>query len=411
MPLSFALAGATAAVLSARYSRHARAARAARPARAVGGAGAVLVVGGSGRVGGSTARWLRRLSQEEGFADLQLSVGGRSEARHAELAARWGEDASNGPIPAFVPLDLADPASVRAAISGGWSLIVHTAGPFQGVKRPLVLEEAIRQGVPYVDVCDDTELCQAAKSLSPLAEAAGVPAVVSAGIWPGVSALMVAEAVERLGGAAKDVELSFFTAGTGGAGPTIVSATFLLLAEPPLVYRGGSPGRGEPWGDRHLVDFGPGAGQRFVHLLDEPEVYTCHKVLGIPNIRSSFGTAPDVWNWLFGAVRLLPVQLLRNRTLMQGVAVFSMPVISLVDRLVGAVNAMRVDATAADGRSVTLRMTHVDLEDCVGLGTAAFALEVLQGRVPSGVSFPVEMTANRREILRRVRQGTILWEL
>jgi len=118
-----------------------------------------------------------------------------------------------------------------------------------------------------------------------------------------------------------------------------------------------------------------------------------------------------VWNLLFGVVKELPRGVLRNRELMQTVAVFSMPVISAVDRLVGAANAVRVDAVAADGRKVTLRITHRDLEDCVGLATAAFGLELLCGRVPAGVWFPVEMAANRAAILERVKRDTILWEL
>jgi len=372
----------------------------------------VLVVGGSGRVGGSTARWLQRLAAEEGLPELRVAVAGRSSASHDDFVARWRERRDCvGPIPDFVPLDLADSASIRSALGRGWDLVVHTAGPFQGVKRPAVLEEAIKASVPYVDVCDDTDLCRTAKDFAPAARAAGIPAVVSAGIWPGVSALMVSEAVERLGGDVQDVDLSFFTAGTGGAGPTIVSATFLLLAEPPLVFEAGDAQRAEPWGARRLVDFGPGVGERNVHLLDEPEVYTCHRALGVPNMRSSFGTAPDIWNLLFGVVKQLPESVLRNRGLMQGVAIFSMPIISAVDTLVGATNAMRVDATAADGRTVTLRVTHKDLEDCVGLATAAFGLEVLQSRVPEGVWFPVEMAANRAAILERVKRDTILWEL
>ena len=39
-----------------------------------------------------------------------------------------------------------------------------------------------------------------------------------------------------------------------------------------------------------------------------------------------------------------------------------MPIITAVDRLVGATNAMRIDATNAAGTTVTLRMTHRDLE-------------------------------------------------
>ncbi|CAE7457922.1 unnamed protein product [Symbiodinium natans] len=292
-----------------------------------------------------------------------------------------------------------------------WALVVHTAGPFQGIQRPLLLEEAVRCGTPYVDVCDDTDLCKAAKELAPDLEEAKVPAIVSAGIWPGVSALMVCEAVERLSGDVEDVEMCFYTAGTGGAGPTIVSATFLLLAEPPVNFQDGCEVRVEPWGNRRLVDFGREVGKQYVHLLDEPEVYTCHRCLGIPNISSSFGTAPDVWNLMFGAARFLPKSVLGNRGLMQALANFSMPIISAVDRLVGATNAMRVDARSSSGEVVTLRITHPDLEDCVGLATAAFCLEVLQDKVPPGAWFPAEMARNRASIFHRVRKGSINWEM
>lgn len=101
---------------------------------------------------------------------------------------------------------------------------------------------------------------------------------------------------------------------------------------------------------------------------------------------------------------------LRNRDLMQQVSNFSMPIISAVDRLVGSRNAMRIDARAADGTSCRLRVTHEDLEDCVGLATAAFGLEVLEGQVPKGVWFPVEM-ANRQRIFERVKQGSVFWDM
>ncbi|CAK0793862.1 unnamed protein product, partial [Prorocentrum cordatum] len=117
-----------------------------------------------------------------------------------------------------------------------------------------------------------------------------------------------------------------------------------------------------------------GVGERYVHLLDEPEVYTCHEHLGIPTIDSSFGTAPEIWNAMFGAVQqLVPPEILANKELMQGLSLFSMPIIRAADALVGSTNAMRVDAFSADGARQTLRVAHPDLESCVGLGTAAFA--------------------------------------
>lgn len=44
---------------------------------------------------------------------------------------------------------------LQAAAVDGMDLVVHTAGPFQGLVTPLVLDAALQKGVPYVDVCDE----------------------------------------------------------------------------------------------------------------------------------------------------------------------------------------------------------------------------------------------------------------
>ena len=119
-------------------------------------------------------------------------------------------------------------------------------------------------------------------------------AVTGAGIWPGASALMAAASVEKLremattskdaegSGSGKSeissreepersapcdgevVDLSFFTAGTGNAGATIVSATFLLLCQPVLTLVRGSTVDAPPWTSPREVDFGQGVGKRTV---------------------------------------------------------------------------------------------------------------------------------------------------
>ena len=73
------------------------------------------------------------------------------------------------------------------------------------------------------------------------------------------------------------------------------------------------------------------------------------------------------------------------------------------------------------GSRLTLRCVHPSLGDCVGQATAAFALEVLRGRIsgstdtstiPSGVWFPAELKpAARRNILEVVRQEALIWEV
>ena len=361
----------------------------------------VLVVGGSGRVGASTVRWIDRLATEQ--LPVELAIGGRRRASFDAAAKRLG--AKGVDAIKFVQLDLDDAASLERAVAGR-SLVVHTAGPFQQRTDPTLLKACIAAGVPYCDVCDELELSRAAKKLT-----SDVPAVISCGIWPGASALLAARAAERLGKPLDDLEFSFFTSGTGGAGPTIVSATFLLLCTPAAVYADGELVEKEPWTAKRTADFGPGIGLKYVYLLDNPDVPTCAEALGARSASSSFGTAPAFWNDLFGAMKLLPRSLLADRGAMQNLAEFSMPIIRTVDALVGGVNAMRVDARAADGDAVTLRVAHGDLEDCVGQATAAFGMELLRGGVAPGCWYPAELpVAARDRILAVVEEGAIVWE-
>ena len=365
----------------------------------------VLVVGGSGRVGASTVRWIEKLAKAEQLP-VELAVGGRRQASFDAAAKRLG--AKGVDDIKFVQLDLDDAASLERAVAGR-SLVVHTAGPFQQRTDPTLLKACIAAGVPYCDVCDELELSRAAKKLTSHCD---VPAVISCGIWPGASALLAARAAERLGKPLDDLEFSFFTSGTGGAGPTIVSATFLLLCTPAAVYADGELVMKEPWTEKRTAAFGPGIGERDVYLLDNPDVPTCAEALGARSASSSFGTAPAFWNDLFGAMKLLPRSLLADRGAMQNLADFSMPVIRAVDALVGGVNAMRVDARAADGAAVTLRVAHGDLEDCVGQATAAFGMELLRGGVAPGCWYPAELpVAARDRILAVVAEGAVVWEV
>jgi saccharopine dehydrogenase-like NADP-dependent oxidoreductase len=256
----------------------------------------VLVVGGNGRVGASTVRWLDKLSHRA-EAPLRLAIGGRSPDGFEATRARLKEQGVRAEL-SFVRVDLDGGLEQLAAAVAGTSLVVHTAGPFQQRTEPTLLKAALSAGVPYCDVCDELELSRNARALAPEAERLGVPCVVSCGIWPGVSALMAAEAVAQLGGkgACERLEFSFYTAGTGGAGPTIVSATFLLLATEVVTYVDGKLTSREPWTERRVASFGDGIGEHECFLLDNPDVPTTAEALGVPNAASRFGTAPSVWN-------------------------------------------------------------------------------------------------------------------
>lgn len=376
----------------------------------------VLVVGGSGRVGGSTVKWLDKMSGGDG--SLRVVVGGRSQERFDKMKSRFEEQDVG-----FALVDLDDPSSLDDALRDV-DAVVHTAGPFQGVRRATVLEAAIRRrGIVYVDVCDETALCVEMKDLSGACKEADVIAVTSCGIWPGASALMAVDCVDQVSRDDQEepvsIDFSFFTAGTGGAGPTIVSATFLLLVTPALVYSRGSRIEKEAWSEPRRVDFGGGVGERTVRLLDCPDVLTVaetvRKKRPVRDAESRFATSPEFWNLGFGAAKdFLPRTLLSDRSAMQALAIFSEPIVRAVDRLVGSTNVMRVEASTAT-KSVVKQHTHQDLEAAVGIATAAFTLELLAQRQQSstagrGVRWPAELDPDLRSaILSRVvnAPGTI----
>ena len=72
---------------------------------------------------------------------------------------------------------------------------------------------------------------------------------------------------------------SYYTAGTGGVGPTILETSFLLAGEPVLAYKEGKQFSLPPVSERRCVDFGPGIGKTGCFLYNLPEVKTAFEVL------------------------------------------------------------------------------------------------------------------------------------
>jgi Saccharopine dehydrogenase NADP binding domain len=341
----------------------------------------VLVVGGSGRVGGSVVKQLIR-------HQALVTVGGR----------RPNGDAN------YVALDRDDLESMTRVLQHDrFDLVIHTAGPFQGRVNAanFVLEAAIAAKVPYVDVCDD--YCTAMTSRSryhELARAANVPCIISTGCWPGVSNLMALQLLhqyrqnnpnqrdEKL-----SMEFSFFTAGSGGAGVTLLVATFLILSEQALVVVDGRRQTVPPMVEYRTVDFGRMIGSRQVADLNLLETAAISENLQIPNVRSRFGTAPDFWNELLGAMaRWCPPSILANEEWMRRLSVFSMPIVRLVDRFAGATNAMRCDLVVGDESVYSAIYGHDDLQPSVAECVVSFACALL-AKTPAftpepGIWFP-----------------------
>ncbi|GER40772.1 saccharopine dehydrogenase [Striga asiatica] len=363
----------------------------------------VLILGGTGRVGGSTALSLSRFCP-----DLRIVIGGRNRDKGAAMVNKLGNNSE------FSEVDINDSKSLEAALKDV-DLVVHTAGPFQQANECNVLEAAIQNKTAYLDVCDDTTFAMRAKSYMKKAMDANVPAITTGGIYPGVSNVMAAELVRAAKsegkGEPKRLRFYYYTAGSGGAGPTILSTSFLLLGEEVIAYSQGEKIKLKPYSGMLSIDFGEGIGKRDVFLLNLPEVRSIHEVLGIPTVSARFGTSPFFWNWGMAAMTyLFPAETLRDRSKVQQLVELFDPLVRAVDGFAGEKVSMRVDLDFSDGRSRVGIFSHKKLSVSVGISTAAFALAILEGNTQPGVWFPEEtqgIAVDAREtLLGRAAQGT-----
>ncbi|CAK9187683.1 unnamed protein product [Ilex paraguariensis] len=347
----------------------------------------VLILGGTGRVGGSTAIALSKLCP-----DLRIVIGGRNREKGAAMVSKLGVNSE------YAEVNIDDIKLLKSTLNDV-DLVVHTAGPFQQAEKCTVLEAAIETKTAYADVCDDTNYSWRAKSYMNQAVAAGIPAITTGGIYPGVSNVMAAELVRTAKseskGAPERLRFFYYTAGSGGAGPTILSTSFLLLGEEVVAYNKGEKIKMKPYSGMLNIDFGKGIGKRDVFLLNLPEVRSAHEFLGVPSVSARFGTAPFFWNWGMTAMtNLLPADFLRDRSKVNRLVELFDPLVRAVDGIAGERVSMRVDLECSDGRKTVGIFSHRKLSISVGIATAAFALAVLEGSTQPGVWFPEEFTCS-----------------
>ena len=90
----------------------------------------------------------------------------------------------------------------------------------------------------------------------------------------------------------------------------------------------------------------------------------------------------------------LPSSLLANEPIMERLAIFSLPIVRVVDYFAGATNAMRCDVSCSKDPSIQemALYAHENLEPCVGECVVAFCVALLSDSVTvkPGIWFPEE---------------------
>lgn len=379
----------------------------------------IFILGGTGKIGSSTAAGILRSEPA-----ARVILGGRNGQRGAEAAEWISSQLPPGASAhiSFCQTDAYNGDALAAALRDSQAtVLVNCAGPFQRQAQAVPVRVAIDCGVRYVDLCDDYSFSCLAKEYHEEALARGVACVTTGGVFPGLSNVIAAELVLQLhehGVDAEELKLDYFVAGTGGTGPTVLATTFMIAAEPAVMYEGGVPAPKVAFDERCRIAFPAPVGTRSTYYFDLPETHTCHRALAIPSVSARFATAPDLWNT---ATRLL-IQyapwVLHDTAWINRLIWWSGPYIKAADWLVGESLAMHIVVSGNRGARMTSAVRSGDLrvsegggaishqEDdvvqlkstyyhpqtaaCTADAMAAMALSVARGDVAAGVWWPEE---------------------
>jgi len=141
----------------------------------------VLLLGGSGRFGGSTALCLAN-------SDIvtDIGIGGRNEAALKRCVSEIGKKSHS------VPVDIHDEHHL-AELAADYDIVVNSAGPEWEVLLP-GLRASIKAGTRYCDLGADGRTAEKQLELDLLAKEQDIVAVVGMGFDPGISNLLAIHA-------------------------------------------------------------------------------------------------------------------------------------------------------------------------------------------------------------------------
>ena len=334
----------------------------------------VLIIGGQGRIGASVA------SDVLAHTEAAVTVTGR-QLGSTSLPMRCQ----------FLALELADRDTVVQAIASH-DLVIHCAGPFR-YRDTHVLETCIAQGVNYLDVADNPRYVQEALQLSSTAAAQGVTAIVSTGVFPGISNSMVRQGMEQLD-EAESIQLSYVVAGSGGAGVTVMRTTFLELQHPFSGWIEGAWRTVIPYSQREAVTFPAPYHRCGVYWFNTVEAMTLANSFPVQTVITKFGSVPDLYNHLTWVMaHWVPKQWLRQPSTVEFLAEVSYRMTEVSDRFSGIGIAMRADINGireGTPKQYTSTFLHADTAAVAGMGTGSIAQFLLAGKLQSPGVWPVE---------------------
>ncbi len=328
----------------------------------------ILILGGQGRIGASVARDLAAH-----HSDCKITITGRSRNLKQLPDLNFFE---------FLALDLDDINTLQKAIAD-FDLVIHCAGPFD-YRDGRVLEFCITNKVNYIDVSDRPGFYQKAVKYRDKAKTAGVTAILSTGVFPGISNCMARLGVEKMDKASK-IHLSYLVAGSGGAGVTVMRTTFLGLRSPFEVWMDGKWQKVLPYSAREVVKFPSPYGKLGVYWFEVAETYTLAKTFDVDTVVTKFGSVPDFYNYLtWFTAKFLPARLIQTNEGIESLSKISYQMTQFTDRFSGLGIAIKAEVTGTKaGKEIKhcSNFVHENTAIAAGCGTGSVAQLLLDGKL------------------------------
>ena len=330
----------------------------------------ILVIGGYGQVGRNVC------------LELAKAVPGRVVAagRDLEKARAFAETTNGTVLPREVDITRAPDEDLFDDVK-----LVVVCVPQE---NSAFVESCLDSGTHYVDITELYSFLSLVEPLDDLAESRGATALLSVGLSPGLTNLLVKHCVSQLDSAERAA--IYIMLGDGNeSGDALDDLILDHMTEDIVIPEDGSMHRFRPFTDGKTTTFPDGIGEHRAYRFEFPEPHVLPRTLGLERVSHRTCTDSRFGTWMMHALsRVRFWQLLR----------FSL-VRSAMKRIVGASSGSDVIAFKVivsgerGGEPVTLEAAATGrvINITTGRFAAIIAEEIYSGEYPAGVHHTEEV--------------------
>lgn len=344
------------------------------------------ILGGAGNMGSTVVRTLA------GLPSGDLIIADRNEAAAEALASTLGGNVHP------LAFDAGDRQSL-AALLDRVDLVVNCVGPFYRY-APAICLAAVRRGVHYVDICDDSEPTLEMLTYDAIARSSGATAVIGCGWTPGITNVCARLGAERLD-RADSVEVTWIASESdvdpdAPGGVAVEQHVLHILSRPVPLFKDGEWLEVSPLDGDAVEVMAPKPLRRKVraYLCGHPEPLTLPRYLPqLSNVSVRGAIIPEAVDHIYTLLARLGVADTEERMAEAGKLLADLAHYFATDgrESLPPYSAAIVEVSGVkNGAPATLRYTCVDhMDRLTGVPAAIAALLISEGKVhTAGVVAP-----------------------